>query len=272
MDDVDTIERCAYAAWPAEEVKDLDGWRLRAMRGVSRRANSVWTGGCALLESGQRQASDPLAFAQGADRHIEQAEAWYGSRGLSASFQLTRRAVPGGLDAALERRGYRIEAPVSLQVARARTVLRVPSGSHPDVQVDRELTEEWFEISAYRGRFVRVADVYRDLLARIGSRARYALARVDGEPAAVGLGVIDERWMGVFSMLTLSNHRRRGAGRAILAGLAGAALEGGVEDLYLQVERENAGAAALYAGASFQELYGYHYRVASHPVAASPAY
>ena len=32
MDDVETIERCAYAAWPAEEVKDLDGWRLRAMR------------------------------------------------------------------------------------------------------------------------------------------------------------------------------------------------------------------------------------------------
>ena len=84
--------------------------------------------------------------------------------------------------------------------------------------------------------------------------------------------LIDEGWMGVFSMLTLSNHRRQGAGRAILAGLAGAALEGGVEDLYLQVERENAGATALYAGASFQELYGYHYRrAAPDRVATGPA-
>ena len=101
-------------------------------------------------------------------------------RGLSASFQLTRRAVPGGLDAALERRGYRIEAPVSPQVARARTVLRVPSGSHPDVQQDRVLTEGSCSRSpCSRARFVRVADVYRGLLARIGLRAR-SWSSVDG--------------------------------------------------------------------------------------------
>ena len=245
-DTVDTIERCAFAAWPAEEVTDLDGWRLRAMRGVSRRANSVWT------SEGPGEGS--------VNERIECAEAWYLSKDLTPTFQLTRRAVPGGLDTALERRGYRIDAPVSIQVARARTVVR--GQTEAAVQVSRELSDDWFEISAHRGRFARVADVYRGLLARIGSRARYALVRVDGEPAAVGLGVIDERWMGIFSMLTLSSHRRRGAGRAILTGLAGAALECGVEDLYLQVERDNSGAAALYAAASFRELYGYHYRTA----------
>jgi GNAT superfamily N-acetyltransferase len=247
MDDVDTIEHCAYDAWPAEEVTDLAGWRLRAMRGVSRRANSVWTGECL--------GDEPL------DVRIERAEAWYRSRALGATFQLTSRAVPAGLDDALERRGYGIDAPVSIQIARARNVVRSQPDGCPSVEVHRDLPDDWFEISAHKGRFARVADVYRGLLARIGSRARYALARVDGEPAAVGLGVIDERWMGVFSMLTLPGHRRQGAGRAILTGLAGAALEHGVNDLYLQVERDNAGAAALYAGASFRELYGYHYRV-----------
>ncbi len=261
-DPVDAIERRAYAAWPAEEVMHLGGWRLRAMRGVSRRANSVWPSSGALSDHGAEREGGGAPSERGVEleSRIERAEAWYESKGLSAAFQLTRRATPRGLDTALERRGYRVDAPVSIQVARARTVLRGQAGS--DVQVSREIPDEWFEISAYKGRFARVAEVYRGLLGRIGPRARYALARVDGEPAAVGLGVIDEGWMGIFSMLTLSSHRRRGAGRAILAGLASAALEDGVEDLYLQVERDNAGAAALYAAASFRELYGYHYRMA----------
>ncbi len=248
VDSIDTIERCAYAAWPAEEVSDLEGWRLRAMQGVSRRANSVWTA--------EGLPEGPV------DDRIARAEAWYVSRGLAATFQLTRRTVPRGLDEALERRGYEIDAPVSIQVARAREVVR--GQSEADVQVSRELSDEWFDISAHKGRFTRVVEVYRGLLARIGSQARYALVRVDGEPAAVGLGVIDAQWMGIFSMLTLSSHRRRGAGRAVLTALAGAALEHGVENLYLQVERDNAGAAALYASASFRELYGYHYRVSPH--------
>jgi len=54
--------------------------------------------------------------------------------------------------------------------------------------------------------------------------------------------------------------RRRGAARAVLAALAADAREEGVEGLYLQVERSNAAAIALYASASFRELYGYHYR------------
>ena len=39
------LEHLAFAAWPAEEVVAVEGWRLRAMRGVTRRANSVFTCG-----------------------------------------------------------------------------------------------------------------------------------------------------------------------------------------------------------------------------------
>jgi hypothetical protein len=48
----------------------------------------------------------------------------------------------------------------------------------------------------------------------------------------------------------------------VLAGLADHALSSGVPELYLLVERDNAQARSLYAGASFRELCGYHYRVA----------
>ena len=132
-------------------------------------------------------------------------------------------------------------------------------------RVDAELTDDWFEISARRGRFAAVSDVYRGLLGRLGARARYALAYVDGKPAGVGLGVVGtalgEGCLGVFSMLSLPAGRRRGAAQALLAALAARAVAEGVDRMYLQVERDNAPALALYARASFREAYGYHYRV-----------
>jgi ribosomal protein S18 acetylase RimI-like enzyme len=123
------------------------------------------------------------------------------------------------------------------------------------------LPDAWFQISAHRGRFAAVADTYRGLLERIGSRARYALAEVDGRPAGVGLGVVDAGWTGVFSMLTVPEARRRGAARAVLVGLARSAVESGARTMYLLVERDNVAARATYASASFEEVHGYHYRV-----------
>jgi GNAT superfamily N-acetyltransferase len=244
-DPIETIERSAYAAWPAEEVESLAGWRLRAMRGVSRRANSVWT----------FDAEGDLPVGERVDR----VERWYASRNLVPTFQVGARARPEGLDAMLAERGYRIDAPVSIQVAATSDVQA--TARRCDAVVTRTCSEEWFEISAHRGRFAKVADVYRALLTRIGPGARFAVARVDGQPACVGLGVVAGGWMGVFSMLTLPAARRRGAAGGVLHALAETAQEEGVENMYLQVERENTGALALYAAASFRELYGYHYRV-----------
>lgn len=246
---VEAIERSAFDAWPAEETASLDGWRLRAMRGVSRRANSVWPG--------DATGSSSL------DARVERAEQWYASRGLRPAFQLSPLSVPSGIEAALESRGYAVEAPVSIQVARAGAV--AADAPRIAARVDAHLTDEWFEISARRGRFAAVSPVYRGLLDRLGARARYSIAYVDGKPAGVGLGVVGtalgEGCVGVFSMLTVPEGRRRGAARAVLVALAARAVAEGIDRMYLQVERDNAPALALYARASFREAYGYHYRV-----------
>ena len=194
-DPVDTTERCAFDAWPAEEVECQAGWRLRATRGVTRRANSVWT----LEATGHASVEE----------RVDRAEAWYGSRHLAPTFQIAERALPEGLDAALEHRGYVIDAPVSIQVAATKDVLASTRAS--DAVVTRTCSEEWFDLSARRGRFAQVADTYRGVLDWIGSAGRFALARVDGLPVAVGLGVVGRGWMGIFSMLTLP--RRGGLGR-----------------------------------------------------------
>jgi GNAT superfamily N-acetyltransferase len=247
---VEAIEASAFAAWPAEEVGAIDGWRTRFMHGVSRRANSVWPG--------------EATGARSVDARIDEAERWYEARGLRAAFQLTPLSRPAGLDEALARRGYAVEAPVSIQMASARDVATAPADAL-SVRAGPERTEDWLEIAARRSRFASVVEVYRGLLDRIGPAARYAVAYVDGGPVSVGLGVLGtalgEGCMGVFSMLTLPAGRRRGAARAVLSALASCAAHEGAERMYLQVERDNAGALALYAGASFREVYGYHYRV-----------
>jgi ribosomal protein S18 acetylase RimI-like enzyme len=246
VQELNLLEALAFGAWPAEQVERADGWRFRWMHGVSRRANSVWT-------------NEATGDASLADR-IARAEAFYGARGSAASFQISPAAQPFELDDELAARGYRIDAPVSIQTARAESAIV----DHPhDVRVESHCDEEWFEVSARKGRFATTPHVYRGLLDRIGPRALYAWARVGSEPVGACLGVVDGTWLGVFSMSTLPAHRRKGIGRALLSRLVSAGAERGASNVYLQVERDNHAALALYAQAGFRHAYGYHYRVAS---------
>jgi GNAT superfamily N-acetyltransferase len=241
-----TLERAALAAWPAEEEEALAGWRLRAMRGVTRRANSVWTA----------EAGEPLPI----DQRVARAEAFYARRGLPCVVQVSTASVPAGLDAALAARGYTPEAAVSVQVAPSGAVA-ARADVDVSVRVEPSPSPAWLAISAGQGRFAAVQPIYRGLLSRLGARAVYALAEHDGQPASVGLGVHGgDGCFGVFSMLTLPPARRRGLGYAVLVALARAASSAGARWLYLQVEEDNAPARALYAQLGFVERYGYHYR------------
>jgi len=155
-----------------------------------------------------------------------------------------------------------------VQVARAADVAEAArggagAGDALAVEVAEAPTPAWWSVAGEQSRFASEQEGFRALLARLPGPVGYALVRERGVPAATGLGVVDGGWLGVFAMLTLPEHRGRGAARAALAALARFASARGAERLYLQVERENAPALALYASAGFRELYGYHYR--THP-------
>jgi ribosomal protein S18 acetylase RimI-like enzyme len=244
------IERVAFGAWPAAEVVEQGGWRLRFNHGVTHRGNSVWPG------------PGPGGGALG--ERIEAAERFYAARRLPACFQLSPAADPPGLDAALAERGYEIEAPVLVQTAPGDVVekaLRAATRAGASASCVDALDEDWFAISGRRGRFEGAAtEVYRGLLGRLAGRAGFALVREQREPVAVGLCVVDPPRAGVFSMLTLPDRRGRGLGAAVLGAIARFARERGAGELYLQVEEENAAARSLYARAGFVTRYRYHYR------------
>ena len=256
-DSVAELEACAFRAWPAAEVALRGGWRLRWSEGLTRRGNSVL----------------PVSATGAAtlDARIDEVLGFYAERGAPARFQISPVAEPAGLDAALAARGFAVEAPVSIRVADAGDVAAAAAPGELSARVAGDPEGEWFAISGGRSRFTPQADVYRGFLRRIGARGGFAIAHRGGEPVAVGLGVVDGAWCGVFSMLTLPEHRRGGAGRAVLAALGRWAGARGAARLYLQVERDNAAALRLYARAGFREAYRYHYRVADPARSALPS-
>src|SRR4051812_40855366 len=121
------IEEHALAAWPAAEVEAFDGWQLRAMSGVSRRANSAWTG----------QATG----ARSTEARIAHVEAFYAARSLAPSFQVGAHSEPAELDAALAQRGYVVDAPVSVQVADVTTVAASQSTAELRVSIETRASD-----------------------------------------------------------------------------------------------------------------------------------
>jgi GNAT superfamily N-acetyltransferase len=246
-DEVLSLERAACEAWQAEEVRTLGPWRLRAMRGVTHRANSVWAG--------------PGEPPGGLARAIEEAEAFYAERALPATFQIAPVA-DARLDGLLAARGYARTDETSVQVASAAQIARCGLRAGIVARCEARLSDAWFEISGRKGRFRGEAvPVYRAFLERIAPRAGFASAGLAGaEIGAVGLAIVAPPLAGVFSMLTLPEQRRRGLAEGVLGAIARFAAERGALRLYLQVEVANEGARALYARAGFAELYRYHYR------------
>lgn len=240
------LEAVAFRAWPAEEVRDLHGWRLRYTGGVTRRANSVWP--------------NILSGSTSLDERVDAVEAFYRERGAPSRFLVSEAAEPPGLDAYLGERGYAVEAPVSVQT------LDLPEfhfpGQPPQLmtRVTSAPEEDWFHVSVERGRFAGKREILARVFERLGPKAGFAVARRAGKPLAIGLGVVEGEWLGIFNMATLPEDRRQHAATAILAALVSWGSARGATRAYLLVEETNAPARALYGASGFSHAYAYHYR------------
>ena len=243
------IEELAANAWPAEVVQVVSGWRLRYNGGVTSRANSVWPND----DTGAASLTDKLA----------EAERFYAVRREPARFQVCPAAQPAGLDDLLAQRGYETHSLTCVQVTDVPAILsRLATRTAATVEVCEVLSDAWFDLYARAGGMqAHERAMRRGILERIGPPTGYAFARLDGQPAAVGLGVVERGWLGIFCMETLPESRRQGAASSVLRALAEWASRLGATHSYLQVVDANTPAVNLYARAGFQPLYHYHYRM-----------
>jgi ribosomal protein S18 acetylase RimI-like enzyme len=235
------IERAAIWAWPPVETRSVQGWLLCIGGAATRRLRSART----------------LDLDAGADaeRAIDEVERLLAARGWPSCFHLADLMAPADLDARLAARGYELLTPTSVMLAPADA-----GAADGSIELHARATQPVMNAIADRhwsadARAERVA-----IFGRIRRPHRFALAWVDGEPAASGLCVRDGDLAGVFAMRTQERFRGRGLARRVLCRLMAWAQSEGASRIYLQVEDDNIPALALYCGFGFERLYGYHYR------------
>ena len=247
MDKIRFIEALAANAWQPEIEEPLDGWQMRYTQGITRRGNSVYPF--------DDEENLPL------EEKLSVVEETYARWGEPPCFQMTQAAQPPGLVNALADRGYQDRFHTQVQTALIKDVLAKTS-SRPefDTIVEDKISEAWLIIyTQTSGYDEHSTAMRRGILSRIRPRAGFLLLSIDGYPAAVGLGVLERGWVGVYCMVTREEHRRKGAAVQILYTLAQWGERYNAENIYLQVMENNPNALTLYAKAGFEKLYQYWY-------------
>ncbi|GGQ05364.1 GNAT family N-acetyltransferase [Streptosporangium pseudovulgare] len=250
------IERCAALAWPAAVTEEHEGWLLRHSSGVTRRRSN--------------SALPPPAPV----RSIEHVERFYRDRGAPVRVQISPAEHHRELDARLAGLGYRVESGVAVLTARTGDVVaataRATAIPAAEVRADAAPAVPVVEVAGDPGGWLAVfADldghsdsetVGREVISRIAGPAAFLSVSHEGRAAAMGMVVADSGWAGVFCMATRPDLRRRGLAAAVLGAGARWAAGQGADRLYLQVEKDNLAARALYERVGFTYSHGYHFR------------
>ena len=239
------LDELAANAWPAIVQQGLDGWRLRASDGATRRANSVLSMGRGPSYAGW----------------LGDVELFYRRRHLPVRFQISP-ASPRELDSFLQEQGYRVDAETSVMAATTATVCeRARGASRFSLYVHSGVTARWLDA------FLRIEGfsddrrpAYERILGTIGPPACFVLLHDGPEDIGVGMSVAERGWAGIFCVATDEKYRRQGVAIQVMSALADWSQDQGARNLYLQVVATNAPAVTLYSKLAFSHLYFYHYR------------
>lgn len=228
------VEERSVRATPSAETVRIGGWSVALGRGTVSRLNSCTTFG----ESPRREMFE----------RIEAVERRYVGRGRDPKFRLTQ--LDQHLDERLETRGYDRGPEV--------IVMTGPVGgrANGEVAVARGAGPTWLDRYAEWGGHdeLRTAEIGESL----GSLT--LATGIFMSPAAIGVGVVDGEWVGLFDVIVDPGKRRQGHARVVTESMLSWAAGQGAERSYLQVVSTNEPAIALYDSLGFTETYRYWYR------------
>ncbi len=129
----------------------------------------------------------------------------------------------------------------------------------PSVSVSEDLSEAW--LIGYRESRPNTLEprLLRALLDGRPPRAFAAAGPADEPPFAIGRGHVNGDWLGLASIWTRADRRRRGWGRAIMNALGHWGARRGARSVYLQVAQQNTAAAESYRALGFGPHHSYGY-------------
>ncbi|HSU35493.1 MAG TPA: GNAT family N-acetyltransferase [Propionibacteriaceae bacterium] len=233
------LERRTLPGWLAEH-EPLGEWTLRSAGGFTGRANSCLAVG------------DPgMPWAQAADRIVAYAE----EHGIEPRAQVVRGS---GEEAELRALGWvDCYVPTDVLAVRLADLLASPP-PRAGVRVVEELEPAWW--AAYQQSRPNSADpvLLRMILDGNPPRA-FASAENDQAAFAIARGHLSGDWLGLASIWTREEYRRRGWATAMMIALGHWAARRGARYGYLQVAAANLDAITAYHRLGFVTHHGYRY-------------
>ena len=221
--------------WPAAAEDDAaaPGWRIREGAGGGKRVSAALS----------RGATDPAPLAEALRRH-----------GRAPLVMVPDSDAP--LDAALAAAGWEVVDPTVLYAGDAAALAALPMAKGvrwAEVEARLVLLEEVWDAGG-------VGPARRAVMDRAAEPKTVVMARTDMAVAGLGFVAVDGEVAMLHAVEIRPEHRRRGGGRAVLAGAARFALRHGARVLALAVTEVNAPARALYENAGMSAVGGYRYR------------
>ena len=241
---VRTLEEVSMNAWPAVETMLYDGWILRFSGGYTRRANSI----------------NPLyPSTRDIAVKIEHCRQVYRANALRPVYKLTSYVYPDDLDTVLDNHGYHREAQTSVQIL---SLDAYQNENDPSVILSEHVDARWVRrFIAMNNVSDRYSNIITSMLGRIAMPRCFASIEHDDELIACGIGVKEERKIGLFDIVVDPHHRKKGFGNRMVHSILNWACRQQADLAYLQVMCDNAPALVMYDKIGFNEAYRYWYRV-----------
>lgn len=241
MDRIEGIERATLAAVPPQRLAQWEDWLLPFDDGTVGRSHSAV----------------PLRHAPPGEHVLAELERRYAAAGHATVLRIPELASFAALHATLAASGYVRAKPTLVQVGDLARLAAVGSGD-TQVEIAERPGEDWEQVFLGEG-FDPVDGASRLAILRRGRSSLFAGVRSEGRIVAVGCAGLSDGWCGMHGMRTLPAWRGRGLATAILAALAAAARERGVQQCFLQVDAANTPARSLYARLGFETAWSYAY-------------
>ncbi|OGQ93735.1 MAG: hypothetical protein A2464_01970, partial [Deltaproteobacteria bacterium RIFOXYC2_FULL_48_10] len=214
-EDIRLLEEIALNAWPALQTVLMDGWVVRFANGYTKRANCV---------NSLYPSTQPLK------RKIEACEGLYFARGLKSVFKITPASLPSELDAVLAGSGYGREGRTGVQILPLEQWTQ-----HRDkgVELYSDFAADWHGAYCVMNSVApEHHETVGQLLALQFQDKRLAVLRREGQVAACGLGVRQDRFLGIFDLVVNPLQRRQGCGRAVVEALLAWGKQAGARTAY----------------------------------------
>ncbi len=238
------IEEVSMNSWPSLQTIHYDGWVLRFAEGLTKRSNSVYP-----VYDSKIDVCEKISYC----------ENLYQLKNLPACFKITEIAQPCDLDEILDAKGYHHEFDISVQLMNI-DKFTVDKDSNAHII---EYTEgDWIDNYVQMNETDLIhKPVLKKIIDQIILPKCLLTYNLDGYPVGCGLGVIDDKFVGLFDIVIDKQYRNKGFGKSMMDNLLMWGKNNGAEVAYLQVLTDNKAANKLYNKVGFKEAYRYWYRI-----------